>query len=149
MSAVQSILLAQQSRIADLGRNFRGANSELSSKDLFLVSFVVIAVAILVAVLKRLSRETPQRPTNSPRRLFRDLCRLHGLDRSTRRLLKRLARQQQLDHPSRLFVEPERFDAHNLGSLAGDQRRLHAIRQRLFGAAETYQCQTPGRPERL
>ncbi len=133
MESLLLILLAQQDRIADLGRNFRGANAELSYKDLLLASFIVIGVAALVALLKRLSRDTPRRAINSPRRLFRDLCRLHGLDRASRGLLRRLARQQQLDHPARLFVEPERFDPCNLGPLANQARRYQAIHQRLFG----------------
>jgi len=138
MTALVPILLAQQGRIADMGRNFRGDHAQFSSNDLLIISCGILAVACLVLLLKRLARETPQRRINSPRRLFRDLCRLHGLDGTSRRLLRRLARYQKLDHAGRLFVEPERFDPGNLGPLAREQHRYEQIRERLFGALPSY-----------
>ncbi len=126
-------LLAQQSRIADLGRNFRGPEAALTSRDLLILACIALAVTAMVLLLKRLSRGGQKRRTNSPRKLFRELCRLHGLEHGNRQLLMRLARFQQLEHPGRLFVDEGCFDAANLGPLAGDEKRLAAIRRRLFG----------------
>lgn len=134
MSTFLPILLAQQGRIADMGRNFRGSNAQLTSNDLLIVSVGFLAVACLLALLRWLAQGTPPRPVNSPRRLFRELCRLHGLDHGSRLLLLRLARYQKLDHPGRLFVAPERFEPGNLGPLASKQQRYREIRERLFGA---------------
>jgi hypothetical protein len=44
---------------------------------------------------------------NSPRRLFRELAKLHYLSWSERRQLSQLARKLKLREPARLFVEPE------------------------------------------
>jgi hypothetical protein len=144
MSTFLPILLAQQGRIADMGRNFRGSNAQLSRDDLLIFSIGILAVACLLALLRRLAQGAPRRPVNSPRRLFRDLCRLHGLDRGSRLLLVRLARYQKLDHPGRLFVEPERFEPGNLGPLASKQQRYREIRERLFGTLPS--CPLPQTP---
>ncbi len=125
-------VFAQQSRIADLGRNFRGAEARLTSGDLLIFAGIVVGAAALVLVLKRLAQGGPKRRCNSPSKLFRELCRLHGLDHGNRALLTRLAKQQQLDHPGRLFVESERFDLNKLGPLSAEADRVSTLRLRLF-----------------
>ena len=145
MTTFLPILLAQQGRIADLSRNFRGDHAQLSSTDLLVASGALLLVACLVTLLQRLARPKPPRPLYSPSRLFRDLCRLHGLDRTSRRLLCRLAHYQKLDHPGRLFVEPERFEPENLGPLASHLQRYREIRERLFGSLPS--CPLPQAPQ--
>ncbi len=71
---------------------------------------------------------------NNPWALFRSLCKAHGLRRSSRRMLKQLAHWQRLEHPSRLFVEPERFETVNLSpTLQSQTSAIHALRDRIFG----------------
>ena len=75
---------------------------------------VVVIAAGLVAVAWARAHWAGPSPhgltPSSPNRLFRGLCRAHGLAWADRRLLLRLARFQELDNPGRLFLEPERFD---------------------------------------
>jgi hypothetical protein len=70
---------------------------------------------------------------DSPRRLFRDLCRAHRLPYRSRRLLRRLAAARGIAEPARLFVDASCFDTANLPEKltpAADDVRL--LRHRLF-----------------
>jgi hypothetical protein len=69
----------------------------------------------------------------SPRRLFNDLCALHGLDWPTRKLLRQLARCRHLEHPARVFLEPACFDPANVPlALQPFQDELQQLKTRLF-----------------
>jgi hypothetical protein len=128
------ILLAQQSRYHSLGNRFRGRRARLDPNDLLAIVTLVVVIALAVYLLSRLVKRLDRtRSFNSPRRLFRDLCRAHGLDRRNQRLLAEIAAGQSLEQPAHLFLDPGRFDKSQLSE------RLHArlnevqqIRDRLF-----------------
>jgi hypothetical protein len=70
---------------------------------------------------------------NNPSRLFTELCRAHRLDRSHRKLLKRLAAAHGLKSAAVLFMEPEYFDATNVPpDLKPSARELRQLRHVLF-----------------
>jgi hypothetical protein len=70
---------------------------------------------------------------DSPPELFRELCRAHGLNWSSRRLLKRLAAEWQMSSPAQLFVEPERFSTARLGAEWHEKAdELERLRRQLF-----------------
>jgi len=61
------------------------------------------------------------------------LCRAHGLDWSTRRLLKQLAAEWELTSPALLFVEPDRFNTSRLSVEWQDHAELlEHLRHQLF-----------------
>lgn len=65
--------------------------------------------------------------------LFSELCRLHDVDRTGRKLLRRVARHHKLRHPARLFTEPKWLDPGGVsGSLQRRRGELKALRKRLF-----------------
>ncbi len=65
--------------------------------------------------------------------VFRSLCKAHGLDRGSRRLLWQVARCQKLAHPACLFLEPNRFAAANLSpQLRQQAETLKRLETRLF-----------------
>ena len=130
-----SLLLAQMELFRNLGAGFRGRAAHFGASDLITIILVVASLALGMYLLSRMMhrQEVPQR-SNSPRVLFRELCLAHGLDRSSRRLLRQIGRYQRLDHLGRLFVEPERFDPGNLSpKLRKKQELLRALREQLFG----------------
>jgi hypothetical protein len=96
----------------------------------------VLIVALLLgcwAVLQVWAIRARARNANSPRRLFRGLCRLHRLSWSQRRLLRQLARARGLAQPAQLFVGPEYFDESQLTpALRGKIQWLRRLRQQLF-----------------
>ena len=129
-------LLAQAGRAAELSRNFRGSRARFGFGDVLIVVGIFIAVGALVWVLSQfLSRQDRTGRYNQPKRLFRQLCQAHDLDRASRLLLQRLARHQGLDDPARIFLEPERFNPVNVGrDLRDQQPRLDVLRGTLFSA---------------
>ncbi|MCG8584746.1 MAG: hypothetical protein MI757_08555 [Pirellulales bacterium] len=127
-------LIASVSRLESMGGQFRKGSKTFDLSDLVAWIAVIVVIALLVWLLVRFKdrQDGPDR-TNSPRRLFGELCRVHGLTLKDRWLLWRVARWQRLSHPAKLFLEPERFDAANLSTrLRANQARLTQLRERLF-----------------
>jgi hypothetical protein len=116
------------------GASRRRGKTDLS--DVLLWGGVLLGVAVGVWVLARISsKQQTRRRTNYPRGLFRELCQAHQLSHGDKKLLQHIARWQRLPHPSRLFLEPERFDTMNLSSpLQAKQSEISALRERLFGS---------------
>lgn len=134
-----AIVFAQSDIFRNLGSGFRGRAAQFHASDLIAVIAVVVAIGVGLYFLSRWMQrnEQPQR-TNNPRGLFRELCRAHELDRTTRRLLQQIARHQQLSHAARLFLEPERFEPANLSpDLRARQSEVAALRERLFAGLLT------------
>jgi hypothetical protein len=128
-------LLAERSNIfRDMGSGFREKRESFDPTDLLWWLFVAaIVVAMFAGIASLLARQDKRRLYNSPRALFRALCKAHALDRSSRLLLKQIARAQNLSVPARLFLEPDRFDSAMLTSDMRPQRdAVAALRKRLF-----------------
>ena len=127
-------LLAQGERIDDMGRRFRRGGSSLDLGHVWLLVLLMVVVVVAAVIAHRIVSARNKPGYNSPGALFVELCKAHGLRRSQRQLLLRVARQNRLQHPARLFVEPERFESANLGTqFPGQSQALRAIRNALFG----------------
>jgi hypothetical protein len=107
--------------------------------DIWLIggaSLGAIVVLGLAAWLWKWWGDRERQPYTSPNRLFTQLCRVHALDRTSRRALLAVARHQHLGNPSRLFVEPDRWHDGPLGHvLTQYPKHIERLRRRLFGAA--------------
>lgn len=103
-----------------------------------IIGAVVAAVIVGIAggVWYALQRKRKQRNGFSHSALFDDLCRVHGLDRASRRLLKQVVQHCRLAQPGRVFVEPRWLDPATLSEpLRSKPSELTALRERIFGAA--------------
>ncbi|MEX0937810.1 MAG: hypothetical protein WDZ59_08105 [Pirellulales bacterium] len=131
------IVLADGARWKSMGSGFRGRSARLDRDDLITGVLLVVGVCVAIAVLKYLiDRNERRQGYNSPRALFRALCKAHGLDGASRRLLRQMADCQGLHHRSRLFLEPDRFDVGRVSPpLQARAEEVMALRDRLFGAA--------------
>ena len=90
----------------------------------------IVPVGALLYLLHRLFHRWRY---NSHPALFCGLCRLHGLDRGARRLLKQVVEHYRLAQPARLFTEPQWLDPARLrGPLQARAAELTALRERLF-----------------
>ena len=70
---------------------------------------------------------------NSHSGLFCSLCRLHRLDRNSRRLLKQVVQYYRLTQPARIFTEPHWLDPARLGApLRARAADIAALRNHLF-----------------
>ncbi len=98
-------------------------------------SIAEVALAIIVCswvIIAYLSAHK-QREGDSPWRLFADLCSAHKLSRRQRRILKRLALEQQLEQPATLFIEPSCYSKEKLGpDWVCHADEFDRLRQRLF-----------------
>jgi len=94
------------------------------------LALLAMGVAIVVAIVKR---NDMSQPCDDPKKLFRELCRAHGLDFASRRLLYRLATAHQLAQPAEVFLTPAMFQADQLPpQLRAQAGQLQRLRQRLF-----------------
>jgi hypothetical protein len=99
------------------------------------IAEVALAIIVCLWVITVYFSTHRQRETNSPWRLFTDLCSAHKLSGRQRRMLKRLAREHRLEQPAMLFVEPTWYRVEKIGP--GWRRHveeLDRLRQRLFAS---------------
>ncbi|MCC9605196.1 hypothetical protein LOC68_24170 [Blastopirellula sp. JC732] len=129
-------LLAQQQQASfrNMGDRFRAETVTIDYGQLsLLAAFVLFAIVGLWYLQKRSSNQGDE-GTDSPRRLFFDLCRVHELNREESKILWQVPRYLNLADPASLFADPTHLvravrDAEN-----DDYRhRLENLGVRLFG----------------
>ena len=127
-------LLADRSLFKDMGSGFRAKREHFDASDLLLWFGIVIGVFVVIGIVAKIVASRDKRQLyNSPRGLFRALCRAHGLDRPSRRLLSRIARAQELAQPARLFLEPERYSEAKVSEQFREERAaIELLRKKLF-----------------
>lgn len=131
------LLWADREKFRYLGEGFRGEHAQLEAWDMLLGLICVLGgLLALWGLSKFVARRERAARVYSPDGLFRQLCKAHALDRASSRALMRLAVQEQLEHPARLFLEPERFDRSS--PLVDGQRPLYQqLQRRIFGSSAT------------
>jgi hypothetical protein len=134
-------ILAQQGGYSDLGSKLHGRRGRWETSDILIWTAVMIAIVLGIWMLARYAaKQDKGQRMNNPWALFRSLVKAHGLDRGGRRILKQLAKWQRLEHPGRLFVEPERFETVNLSpGLQAQVQTVRALRDRIFGDLESFE----------
>jgi hypothetical protein len=138
-------LLAQIQRFDGLRERFSGPRAQFGLDDAATALAVIAALAFVLYCVNRWhSRHSGRQSFNSPKAMFRELCKAHKLDRKARQLLKQVARWQGLAHPARLFVEPERFETINLSpQLERRSAELQKLRAKLFATELASHGQDP------
>jgi hypothetical protein len=131
-----SYILATRSGWRHYGyREYTGVYFESNSREawILLIGTAVLAVGILLWHFVSCRRGGTLRP-NTPNRLFRELCRAHGVNRCERRMLKRLAAARGVAPPTLLFVRPDCFTTSDLPSDLGQQAaEVTRLEKTLFG----------------
>jgi len=104
-------LIARTRELRDMSEGFRSVGFNDKAFETCLVAAGLVAVCLTLFLIGRYARrfENLKSYDNAPE-LFRELCRVHRIDWSNRRLLKRLAAEWEMTSPALLFVEPERFN---------------------------------------
>ncbi len=127
-------LLARTHDLRSMSEGFRSVGFEDKAVETMLVTGGLIVLCLTLVFIGRYFRRFERlKSYNSPPELFRELCRVHRLDWSSRRLLKRLAAEWEMTSPALLFVEPERFNAARLpADWQPSANQLERIRQQLF-----------------
>lgn len=98
-----------------------------------LLSMAALLITVVIVMYRSRERSKREFETDSPPRLFGELCHAHRLPWSSRRLLKRLAAAHGVSPPSALFVEPAHFDTAKLpAGLENSAAQVQRLREQLF-----------------
>jgi hypothetical protein len=129
------VLMASREELHRVWGRFDHERPGISTNQLIVIVAIVVfasVAAILWRVLKRRASRTFS--SDSPSSLFRELCAAHGIKRTDRRLLRKLAESRGITNPAILFVEPQCFESQQLPSdLQASARELRALNETLFG----------------
>jgi hypothetical protein len=108
--------------------------TDYGASDIICYAVAALVVAAgLFAIFRFLVRRQQTRRLPNPKRLFKELCRAHRLDRLSRRRLWRVAKSACPDQPARLFLEPEKIDfGFCQKELQMTREEVIALRRRLF-----------------
>lgn len=129
-----NMLLAQRHNWERLGDRFSGKHAEVNWEELLVLLACLIGSAVVIWLLYAATRwqEARLRRPN-PRRLFRELCRAHRLNRWERRVLRELAESAAARQPAELFVRPDAFRPAPLPRLATERpAAFEQLRRKLF-----------------
>jgi hypothetical protein len=118
-----------------MGSKFKGEEAKLHAGDIIVIALIAGIVILGAWALTRfLARQDRLRRFNSPDALFNALCQAHGFNVAERKLLLAHARQQGLEAPGRLFLEPECFEVPPHSEFTSEEKQqLESLRFRLFG----------------
>lgn len=130
MPILHSVFLLGVRGLGAAGRRNSGGDSGEIVTEL---AAAVVAIAVVCLAVYAGKRVLHRRRYNSHASLFAGLCRLHGLDRGARQLLKQVVAAHRLVQPARVFTEPQWLDPKSLPkSLRGQTHKVGEIHQRLF-----------------
>ncbi|NOY43494.1 MAG: hypothetical protein GXP26_16870 [Planctomycetes bacterium] len=127
-------LLAQFSNWERLGDGLHGSRGRANLVEVlpYLIGLALVA-AIIFAVVKYIKYNDLSKPCDDPQKLFREISKAHGLDRSSQRLLRQLADALGYVQPAEVFVTPSAFEANQLPEeLRDEEARIRELRERLF-----------------
>ena len=129
-------ILARTRDLRSMSEGFRSVGFDDKAWETLIVGGIIVGISLALILIGRHFRRFERMKTyNSPPELFRELCRLHRLDWSRRRLLKRLAAEWEMTSPALLFIEPERFNAARLPAEWQEKaEQLEQLRHQLFGS---------------
>ena len=120
--------------LAEIGDNFPDSGKRLGWHDLWAYGLVALVAAVAAALVVHLrNRNDMTQRCHNPWKLFRELCQIHNLDRSSQRLLARVAKARRLDQPAQIFLTPGVFEPAGLPPALRDRGdHLLRLRSQLF-----------------
>ncbi len=132
------ILLAQSDRFSDLGGRFQEGGTDLTRRDVVVMAAAIVGISLGMWALARFLGLRDRRGHRNSRRLFTELCRKHSLDWPSRKLLQQLAAMHGMPFPAQLFLQPEKFDPHQLAPILQPfAEQIGELRSRLFQATDS------------
>lgn len=115
MNQLALLLMAAAGRSGTTADKAADESSGIEWLAFGIVGFLALAITLGYWLSRRWRLNRAQQLLNSPPHLLQELCVRHGIGRADQRLLAGLAREQKLDHPGLLFVEPRLWEAGRLG----------------------------------
>lgn len=134
MNQVLFMLLAAAEKGGQTGNKAAEEAGSFEWQGLVAVAVAAIVISLAYWLLRRWRQSRAQRLQNSPAHLLQELCTRHGLGGPAQRLLAVLAREQKLEHPATLFVDPRLWEANRLGATGKRHAaQLDRLRGQIFG----------------
>jgi hypothetical protein len=129
-------ILARRDDLRGLSQGFRDRSMwDNASQSVVIACGLLVLVVVLLAIGRFAVQYEQRQATNSASGLFKELCRIHKLNYSSRRLLKRLAAYWRLESPAVLFVEPTLLSPEKLPTeWHRELKQIAALRRQLFEA---------------
>lgn len=130
------VLIAEQppANFLNMGDRFRADSATINIGQLLALAAFVGFAAVGLWYLQKRSTTKGDEGTDSPRRLFFDLCRVHELNRKESKFLWQLPRKLDLPEPALLFADPTHLVRAVRAAEDDDQRhQLENLGVRLFG----------------
>lgn len=116
-----------------MGSQFRG--DQFGSNEVFKTLLgATLAIGMLWIFPKLLRLVMQPTGVHNPRKLFFELCRVHGLKSTDRKLLWKFTRECKIEPPAMVFVDAALLPAS--AEPSDEKSRIPAIRAFLFGAAK-------------
>lgn len=135
MTILDGTRLLAETHMAQVASQYRDETLD-SSGSLVILCVPIIAIALAFAIYRWYDR-TPT-PVDTPEALIYDLCRIHELPKSSRALLLKIGRANEMVQPATMFLSSEHFEtavaagAKRLKYVADDQKQLAIVRRRVF-----------------
>jgi len=131
---MSTYLIAWQGSIENMSSHFRDGAARPGLLPVAILVVVLLILGVAVWLFSRWMNQRHQGGYNSPRAMFNELCGAHDLDYNSRRVLKRLAKFHGFSQPARIFLEPGRFDSHNVSTAINeDPEFIEKLRDDIFG----------------
>lgn len=126
-------LLAASEKATKAGDKAASEEAGFEWPGLVLVVVTAMVVTGVVWFVRRWCLARAQQMINSPAHLLQLLCARHGLARPDQRLLASLAREQRLENPAVLFVDPRLWEPSRMGTLGKRYAaQFDGLRERIF-----------------
>jgi hypothetical protein len=134
MNQIIFLLFAAAGKAGQPGDKVAAEGGGFEWPGLVVVAVAAILISLAYWLLRRWRMARAQQLQNSPAHLLQELCVRHGLGGPAQRLLAVLAREQMLEHPATLFVDPRMWEASRLGATGKHHAaQLDRLRGQIFG----------------
>jgi hypothetical protein len=134
MPRVLIVLIAAAEKTGATGERAAADASGFEWQGLAVVGALAAVISLGYWLLRRWRMTRARRLENSPAHLLKELCNRHGLGRTAQRILAELAREQGLEHPAVLMVDPRLWEVSRQGALGKRHAaELDRLREQIFG----------------
>lgn len=134
MPRVLIVLIGAAEKTGATGDKAAADGGSFEWQGLAVVGALATVISLGYWLLRRWRLTRARRLENSPAHLLQELCIRHGLGRSGHRLLAELAREQGLEHPAVLMVDPRLWEVSRQRALGKRHAaELDRLREKIFG----------------
>jgi hypothetical protein len=127
------VVFAQGGRLSQMGSRFRDSAPRGDVTGLLGMIGSLLLLGFAVWSFTRWYSRRESRPLNSPKVLFRELCRAHQLGHADRKLLREIADWHGMADPVQLFLEPQHFQSADMREALACEYEADQLHHRLFG----------------